>query len=153
MIEVNLTTETIFWITLNTILLVFMTLLIRFLRKIGKKRAVEDELTISSWSHKFDILLRGMDNGEAVKQTFKMVLEDLALLNGLNSMKSLTSRELVAKLSPRLSQGARASLIKLYRIYEPIRFSGAKPDEGKVREFREALEELELLLHPRTGER
>jgi len=150
LIEVNLITETIFWITLNAILLViFVTLLVRFLRKIRGRRIVEDELAISSWSHKFDILLRGMDDGEAVKQTFRMVLEDLALLNGLNSIKSLTSRELVVKLSSRLPQSARASLIKLYRIYEPIRFGGAKPDEGKVREFREALEKLELLLHPR----
>lgn len=144
----EITEETALWITVNAILLTaFFMLLARFLRRVRSGvRSEKERPPQLSFVKVFDDLLREVGASEAIVRTFNLVLEEVSSIKGVKVSESLTARELVVRLSPMLSEVARLKLAQLYKIYEPVRFGGRAPDEGKVEEFREALNRLERAL-------
>ncbi|RLG07294.1 MAG: hypothetical protein DRN68_05600 [Thaumarchaeota archaeon] len=144
----QMTSDVIMWILVDAILAVIIISLISRLLRLAKRRRVgKTSERVVGWTTIFDQLLKRSDGSTAVKKTFKIILNDLERLTGLRLPRSLTAMEVVNKLCTRFPDEIGERLIKLYEIYEPVRFGGRNPDRGDVWEFRSNLNELEKILY------
>jgi hypothetical protein len=109
-----------------------------------RARRFERSLTplSASWVSTLDYLLRSRGPGEAIIAAFNKVLDDLKRYLGLSLSRGSTSKEAVLAICSRLSEGAGQSLMRLYEIYEPIKFGGESIRREDLDEFRRTLIKL-----------
>jgi hypothetical protein len=140
----ELSPEAQFWIVINAILLTLIAILA--LNLIRKRRASKVEKSLTplsiSWISIFDYSLKSRSHGEAIITTFNKVLDDLKSYLKPSLSRGSTSRESVLAVCSRLPEGAGQSLMKLYKIYEPVRFGGRTVRSEDLNEFRRTLIKL-----------
>lgn len=134
----ELSTETQFWLILNVILL---TIIITLGMKLFRKRKLKTCHTpfSASWTTLFDDLTHSEGASKAITVTFSRVIGDLENHLGLGSSGSLTSREVLFLMRSKLGEDIMRDLMRLYEIYEPIRFGGKNAEEEDSEEFRRIL--------------
>jgi len=138
----KLTLETQFWITINLILIALIIILTINLVKKGLKSTPSRTVFMDTWIPSFDYLSRMNGFSEAVIKVFNQVIEGLKEDMGLSLRKSLTARECLLIICSHLPDQTRHKLMRLYSIYEPIRFGGRTAEERDAQEFRKILLEL-----------
>jgi hypothetical protein len=141
---IELSPEAQFWVIINVILLALIATLTSNLirrRRVGKLEKSLAPLSVS-WISTLDHLLRSRGPSEAIIVTFNKVLDDLKGYLGLSLSRGSTSREAVLAICSRLSEGACQSLMRLYEIYEPVRFGGGSARREDLDEFRRTLIKL-----------
>jgi len=142
MIELSL--EAQFLIVINAILLVLIVILV--LNLIRRRRAMKHEKNLiplsTSWISTFDYLLRSRGPNEAIIETFNRVLDDLKSYLRLSLSSGLTPKEAALTICSRLSEGASQVLMRLYEIYEPVRFGRESLKREDLDDFRRSLIKL-----------
>jgi hypothetical protein len=142
MMELSL--EAQFLIIINAILLVLIILLV--LNLIRRRRARKRQKSLiplsTSWISTFDYLLKSRGPSEAIIETFNRVLEDLKSYLRLSLGSGLTPKEAVLTICSRLSEEAGQILMRLYEIYEPVRFGRESVRREDLEDFRRSLIKL-----------
>ncbi len=142
-----MSSDTAIWITINAVLLTLLiALTIRLIKSRKKKESEEYIVARYGWTDIFNRMLENEGSVESIKRVFNVVIEDLVKTFKLNLRRSLTMREVVNKISLSLAPEQRKYLIKLYQIYESVRFGGVKPSIEHVDTFRQSLALLEELM-------
>lgn len=141
----ELSVEAQFWIVLNAILLISIIILsLRIIkRRRSKGRAHSPTPPLISWISTFDYLIGGGTASTAIITVFNKILDDLKNYLGLNLKRGLTPREFLFTVSRQLPEDVGRGLMRLYEIYEPIRFGGRAARWEDVEEFRKTLIKLD----------
>jgi len=151
--NLQVTYDRIMWILIDVILaVIIISFTLRLLRFIKRRKVDKASEETVRWTVIFDRLLKENDDSTAVTDTFKIILNDLEELTKLKLSKSLTAMEVVNKLCAKFPDKVGERLIKLYKIYEPVRFGGRSPDREDIWEFRSKLDELEKICKEMVGE-
>lgn len=139
----ELSVETQFWVVLNIMLLALIIILgFKLIRK-RTRHVKASPVTLSTfWVSAFDHLAETKGCSEAIIVTFNKILDDFKDYFGLNLSRGSTQKETLAIISLKLPERARYNLMRLYDIYELIRFGGKHAEESSVSEFRETLIKL-----------
>lgn len=140
----ELSPEAQFLIVVNAILLALIVALASNLIRRRRARKLEKSLTplSASWISTLNYLLESRGPSEAIIATFNGVLDDLKSYLKLNLSSGSTPREAVLAICSRLSEGACQSLMRLYEVYEPVRFGGGSVRREDLDEFRRSLIKL-----------
>ncbi|MCX8187879.1 MAG: DUF4129 domain-containing protein [Nitrososphaeria archaeon] len=132
--------EAQFWIILNAILL---ALIIMLVSRLVRRRIKRSETSISAlqtyWISTFEQLMMTEASPTAIIAVFNQVLKDLKDYLGLSLKIGLTPRETLLAISSKLPEEIGLKLLKLYDIYEPIRFGGRAAGREDLEEFRKIL--------------
>lgn len=141
---IELSPEAQFWIIINAILLALITVLaLNLIRKRRISRREEDIIPLSnSWISTLDYLLKVRDPREAIMVAFNKVLDDLRGYLKLSLSSGSTPKESVLAICSRLPEEAGQSLMRLYEIYEPVRFGGGNVGRDELDEFGRTLIKL-----------
>jgi len=134
--------ETALWLIVDAALAAAIVMLAaRYVKKRRKKERNywKKAPQLDFLLEQFNAYLADGDRREAVIKTFNQLVDRLIVLSGGSLPVGLTQREIVSKISSNLTEDLREWLIKMYNIYEYVRFGNAPPSEDEVIVFGENL--------------